>query len=134
MTHVSGSCLCGKVAFESKDDFQQFHLCHCIQCQKATGSAHAANLFTAPENIKWLSGKQLVKRFDLPGRTISNAFCMECGGAVPYLSLSGNSLIIPAGCLDTPVSIAPQDNIFCSEQAEWYQEAITAHKFDKFPE
>jgi len=48
MTHVSGSCLCGQVTFESKDDFQQFHLCHCIQCQKATGSAHAANLFTAP--------------------------------------------------------------------------------------
>lgn len=131
---VVGSCLCGKVMFESKNEFKQFHLCHCIQCQKATGSAHASNLFTAIDNIKWLSGESLVKTYHMPGRSISNAFCTDCGGAVPYHSGTGTALIIPAGCLDTKPNIAPQDNIFCSEKASWYETAINAKEFDGFPE
>jgi len=131
---ISGSCLCGEVSFECEDNFTQFHLCHCQQCQKATGSAHAANIFTSITNISWLTGENLVKRYDVPGRTISNAFCSQCGGAVPYVSGSGKALIVPAGCLDAVASIAPQDNIFCAEKATWYEQALATEKFEQFPE
>lgn len=134
MLKISGSCLCGKVSFECENNFEQFHLCHCIQCQKTTGSAHASNLFTAPDNISWLSGYELVKRFDVPGRSISKAFCSECGCAVPYISGTGQALVVPAGCLDGKLDIAPQANIFCSEKADWYEQAICAQKFSKFAE
>jgi len=134
MSKILGSCLCGKVSFESNNSFEQFHLCHCIQCQKTTGSAHASNLFTSPDNIKWISGLEFVKRFDVPGRAISKAFCTECGCGVPYLSGSGQALVIPAGCLDDKPDIDPQDNIFCSEKAEWYEKGHGAKQFDKFPE
>jgi len=134
MSKVSGSCLCGKVTFVSNNNFEQFHLCHCIQCQKTTGSAHASNLFTKPDNITWLSGYESVKRFDVPGRAISKAFCTECGCGVPYLSGSGKALVIPAGCLDDIPEIDPQDNIFCSEKAPWYDKAISAKSYDRFPE
>lgn len=134
MSAISGSCLCGKVTFECHDKFEQFHLCHCAQCQKISGSAHVSNLFSKPDNIKWLSGVELVKRFDVSGKYISNCFCSECGCAVPYVSGSGNALIVPAGCLDQAPSIDPQDHIFCSEKATWYEQAIDAPKFDKFPQ
>ena len=71
---VRGGCLCGTVQFEVKDTFEHFQLCHCTQCQKTTGTAHASNLFTKAEDISWLSGKEEVKRYDVPGRRISNAF------------------------------------------------------------
>jgi hypothetical protein len=131
---ISGSCLCGAVRFECKDEFDQFHLCHCIQCQKTTGSAHASNLFTAPDNIAWLSGSDLVKRFDIPDRSISKAFCTECGCGVPYLSGTGKALVVPAGCLDANPALAPQDNIFWSERAAWYEDAIRAQHCPGFPE
>lgn len=134
MSKITGSCLCGKITFESKNDFQQFHFCHCTQCQKLTGSAHVANLFTQPNNITWLSGADLIKRYDVPNRSISSAFCQECGGSVPYLSLSKEDLIIPAGCLDDEPNIQVQDNIFYAERATWYEKGITSKKFDKFPE
>lgn len=133
MSKISGSCLCEKVSFECNNSFEQFYLCHCIQCQKITGSAHASNLFTQPTNISWLQGQELVKRFNVPGRTISNAFCTECGSGVPYLSSSGKALIIPAGCLDGLPNIEPQNNIFYAEKAQWYDKAICAKPFDKFP-
>lgn len=134
MLSISGSCLCEKVSFESKNYFHQFHLCHCSQCQKITGSAYASNLFTAPNNIDWLSGFELVKRFDAPGRSISKAFCSECGSGVPYLSSSGKALVIPAGCLNGNPDIEPQDNIFCSEKVDWYEKAVSARAFEKFSE
>ena len=68
----------------------------------------------------------------MPGRAISKAFCTECGCGVPYLS--GNALVVPAGCLDSTPKLEPQDNIFYSEKADWYDKAICAKKFHKFPE
>ena len=134
MEKLVGECLCGKVKFEVENDFDYFHLCHCKQCQRATGSAHASNLFTRIDNINWLSGGDSIKRFDVPGRTISNAFCLECGSGLPYLSLSGNALVIPAGCLNESPNISPQMNIFWSERAPWYDAAVLAKHVEKFPE
>lgn len=134
MNKVNGSCLCSSVKFECANIFSQFHLCHCVQCQKATGSAHASNLFTAPSNITWLENAHLVKRYDVPGRSISNAFCIQCGSALPYVSCSGKSLVVPAGCLDTPPAIAPSSNIFASERTNWYDIAITTKRFNGFPD
>lgn len=134
MSMVSGSCLCGSVQFECESTFQAFHLCHCEQCQKTTGSAHASNLFTDPANIKWTSGQENIRRYDVPGRSISSAFCMNCGSPVPYLSGSGKALVVPAGSLNGSVDAVPQDNIFWKEKASWYTAGIEAKKCDGFPE
>ncbi|AEF55312.1 GFA family protein [Marinomonas posidonica] len=133
MEVIFGSCLCGEVKFKCENTFSQFHLCHCSQCQKTTGSAHASNLFTQPENIEWVAGEDCVKRYDLPGRAITSAFCKSCGSPVPYLSISGKALVIPAGILESAPNISPQDNIFWSEHASWYEAGIKSKKYDGFP-
>lgn len=134
MELVPGSCLCGEVKFECENRFNQFHLCHCTQCQKITGSAHVSNLFTDPENISWISGKESIKRYDVPGRTISSSFCGSCGSPVPYVSKSGKALVVPAGSLDAAPNISPQDHIFWAERTSWYEDAVTARKCGGFPE
>lgn len=133
MDLISGSCLCGSVKFEC-GTFEQFHLCHCTQCQKTTGSAHASNLFTKPENIAWISGEKMVARYDVPGRTITSSFCSVCGSPVPYLSKSGKAVVVPAGSLDATPSISPQDNIFWAERATWYEAGVRSKSYDSFPE
>lgn len=134
MSKISGSCLCGEVTYECVNEFEHFHLCHCIQCQKASGSAHVSNLFIQPDKFSWLTGESLVKRYDVPGRTISNAFCNQCGSNLPYLSSTDKAVIVPAGCLDEAPNLIPQDNIFCSEKATWYDQGIIAKSFAKFPD
>lgn len=130
---ISGGCLCGKVTFEVINDFKQFHLCHCSECRKITGSAHASLLFASPNNINWLSGVENIKRFDSPNWDLTKAFCTECGSGVPYLSKSGESLVVPAGSLNDDPDITPQDNIFWSERAGWYDEGKSAIHYDAFP-
>ena len=133
MENLAGSCLCGDVTYEIKNDFKQFHFCHCAQCQKISGSAHVANLFAKPDAITWKTGEDKVKRYDLPGRLLSKAFCKNCGCSVPFLSRSGKFLIVPAGSLDGTPNIDPQDIIFWHERATWYEAGVDSKRFDGFP-
>jgi len=86
------------------------------------------------DKISWVSGEQSIARYDVPGRTITSAFCKHCGSPVPYVSVSGDELLVPAGSLDGEPNIKPQDHIFWHEKAVWYEEGIQARKFSGFPE
>ena len=70
---LTGECLCGSVKFKLEDDFKAFYQCHCKQCQQLTGSAFAANLFTAPENIEWLSGQANILSYEHENREFSKS-------------------------------------------------------------
>lgn len=132
---IAGSCLCGKVKSMVEGPFLKFYQCFCDRCQKKTGSAFASLIFTAPDNIQWLSGKELTKRYDLPdAERFSNCFCTECGSQVPYLSRDGSALTIPAGYLEGDPKITPQANIFWQEKSCWYEEGQQAPKFAQYPE
>lgn len=129
----SGSCLCGTVKFEIKGDFEQFFLCHCKHCQKDTGSAHAANLFSSRALINWLSGKDNIKTFVLPGTRHTKSFCEECGSAMPNLQFDGKLLVVPAGSLNSEITKTPDGHIFCSSKASWETNLEQVKKFDQFP-
>jgi hypothetical protein len=130
---ISGGCCCGNVTFTVEDDFSNFYFCHCEQCRKLTGTAHAANLFTSPDNIKWFKGINSIKRYDHPERSFSKAFCNECGSGLPFLSKSGTSLIIPAGSLNNEPSKQLDAQIFCDEQTLWHKAGLEAAKVSGFP-
>jgi hypothetical protein len=128
-----GSCLCEKVQFEIEGDFESFFLCHCKHCQKDTGSAYASNLFSTSAKLNWLAGQNLVKTFVLPGTRHTKSFCQECGSAAPSLQMDGKLLVVPAGSLNSEVTIKPTAHIFCSSQANWSDSLETIKKFEKFP-
>jgi hypothetical protein len=130
---ISGSCCCGDVEFTLEDSFSNFFFCHCEQCRKLTGSAHASNLFTSPDNINWIKGVEKIKRYDHSERSFSKAFCENCASGLPFISKSGKSLIVPAGSLNGEPSIKLDAQIFCSEQTEWHKEGLQTAKVSGFP-
>ena len=132
MKTLNGGCLCGAVTFEVSDDFDHFQLCHCTQCQKTTGTAHASNLFTRLDQFTWLTGPDTIARYDVEGRSISNAFCTRCGSRVPYVSRSGRVMVVPAGSLDEQPGMVPKANIFWPERAGWYDQGLKAPAYDTF--
>lgn len=123
---IKGSCLCGKVTYSVNKDFSEFYFCHCKQCQRITGSAFAANLLTAPQNIQWHSGEQYLKRFEYPERNFTKVFCTACGSGLPFVNQSGKALIIPAGSLDKDLEVKVDHNIFWAERAHWYEDGLNA--------
>ena len=128
-----GSCLCGEVSFEVEGDFERFYLCHCGYCRKDTGSAHAANLFSSSASLKWVSGEDKVKRFDLPSTRHSKCFCSICGSALPKVQMDGQLLAVPAGSLNGDVTIKPHSHIFFASRASWDDALESVPKVEKYP-
>ncbi|HET9239293.1 MAG TPA: GFA family protein [Oligoflexus sp.] len=127
-----GSCLCKKVQFEIDGEFKGFYLCHCSRCRKATGSAHASNLFSMSAKLNWVSGRDHVKTFHLEGTRFQKSFCDNCGSALPTLHESGR-LLVPTGCLDSEMSMQPTAHIFTGSRALWDKDLETVVEFAAFP-
>lgn len=133
-TELNGSCLCGRVQYAIAAELKSFYFCHCEQCRKITGSAFAANILAKPTEIEWLSGAEIIKRFDYPGeRSFSKIFCRECGSGLPFLNKSGTTLIIPAGSLDCDLPLQPGHNIFWDDRSSWYEAGVEAPPCAGFP-
>ncbi len=128
-----GSCLCGQVKYEVEGGFESFYLCHCKYCQKDTGSAHAANLFSTNAKLKWVSGGDKVRTYNIPSTRHFKSFCEVCGAAVPNEQMDGKLLVVPAGSLDSEIAIRPNAHIFCSSKACWDEGFEVLKKFEKFP-
>ena len=133
---LNGSCLCGKVRFEIKPPFTAFRYCHCSRCQKASGSAHAANAFVPAAQFKWLAGEPLIKRFDLPqSQRFAVWFCTHCGSRVPHQVRGRDDMLIPAGLLDQAPEVMPkpENSIFWSSRARWYVTPDTHTCHEQYP-
>ena len=132
-TPIPGTCLCGSVKFEVTPPFTAFRYCHCTRCQKASGSAHAANAFLLVTQFKWLAGDSLVKRFDLPGaKRFAVAFCTECGTRVPHKINTTENMLIPAGLLDADPGARPDSSIFWKSGAPWYVSPQELKRYDEY--
>jgi len=130
---LKGSCLCGSVKFEVAPPLSGFRYCHCGRCQKATGSAHAANIFLPQSQLKWLAGETLITRFDLPGaERFSVWFCSRCGTRVPHKVRGRDDYLVPAGTMDQDPGMRPQNNIFWGSKAPWYVEPAAISKFTEY--
>ncbi|MDN5280375.1 MAG: hypothetical protein PWR01_4340 [Clostridiales bacterium] len=128
-----GSCLCGEIKFEIEGDFDNFYLCHCKWCRKDSGSAHAANLFSSSAKLKWISSEDKVSKFTLPSTQHSKSFCSICGSALPNLQMEGRLLVVPAGSLDSDLSIKPNAHLFVSRKANWDKDLEKIPMIDKLP-
>ncbi|MCK0104117.1 GFA family protein [Pseudohalocynthiibacter sp. F2068] len=134
LRRVIGGCLCGAVSFEVVNAFEKLFLCSCDQCRQITGSAFASNLFVGIEGFDWLGGVGDIVNYQVPERDISKSFCRVCGSGVPWANGNGTKMIVPAGSLNRPVSVAERVRIFASEQPAWASdlEQVAAHA--TFPE
>jgi hypothetical protein len=118
--NITGSCLCGAIAYEVTAPFAHFRHCYCSRCRKASGASHATNAVVPPESFRWIRGESEVVRFDLPqAASFATGFCRRCGSQMPHLTRSGRSVIVPAGSLDADPGERPRQHAFWSSRAPW---------------
>ena len=131
---ITGSCLCGEIEYEIRDNLGIFQYCSCSRCRKFTGSAFAANLLVSPDDFKWLCGTEYLGRYELEeARHFATSFCRRCGSSLPWLGKSGKAVVVPAGTLDQDPQIRPFQNVYCASRAEWYVAPESLAQFDEMP-
>lgn len=132
---LSGSCLCGSVAFEISGSAMYFQHCHCERCRKASGTGHASNIIMKSADVRWTAGESLVSRYKLPeAKRFLNAFCSNCGSAVPRVYAETQVVVVPAGCLDDDPGIRPERRIFQGSRAAWSCAGDELPVYDTYPD
>jgi len=131
---LSGSCLCGSIAYEIHGDSLLFAHCHCQRCRKASGTGHASNIILKPESVQWTAGEHLLRRYKVPdAKRFAAVFCSECGSSMPRVAPDNSIAVVPAGSLDSDPGIRPDARIFQDSRAEWSCLGDNVPAFDKYP-
>jgi hypothetical protein len=96
------------------------HCCHCLNCQRQTGSAFVINVLIEGDRVELLAGKP--EPVDVPrddGSTQRIHRCPHCQVAVYSEYGRPEILFVRAGTLDDPSSVAPDVHIYTRSKLPW---------------
>jgi hypothetical protein len=103
-----GGCACGAVRYRLTSDPLFVHWCHCLNCQRGTGSAFVVNLLIESDRVELLAADPHsveVPRDDGSTQTIFR--CPTCQVAVFSNYGCPEVRFVRAGTLDDPSRVAP---------------------------
>jgi hypothetical protein len=115
-----GGCSCGAVRYRLTSEPMFVHCCHCLNCQRQTGSAFVINLLLEADRMELLAGEPQpveVPRDDGSTQTIYR--CPTCQVAVYSEYGRPEVRFVRAGTLDEPSSVAPDVHIFTRSKVPW---------------
>jgi hypothetical protein len=115
---LTGSCLCGGIRFEISGPVAGIAQCHCSLCRKSSGTGSIATLRVRAEQLRWLSGEDLVRTFARPSG-YGTSFCSVCGSPAPDPDSARAHYGIPAGLLDGDPALRFIEHIFVGSKAQW---------------
>ena len=128
---LSGSCLCGEIAFEIDGPVAPLSHCHCSICRKLHGTAFGSFVAASAKSFRWLRGVERIRRFESSPGTF-RGFCPRCGSVVPAAP-GGETVFVPLGLVDGDPKLGPLPHIFVGSKAPWHEIADDAPRFDAFP-
>jgi len=117
---LEGGCLCGGVRFRIDGKLGPAGFCHCKQCQRASGSAFAANAPARTTYFTITAGADRVTEYESsPGKF--RAFCRNCGSPIYSRRDSEPELRrIRLGALDSDPERRPLGHVWVSSKAPWF--------------
>jgi hypothetical protein len=129
-----GGCSCGAVRYRLMSRPMFTHCCHCLDCQKQTGSAFAINALIETARIEMLAGEP--RAISMPtdsGRPHDIHRCDQCQVAV-WSDYGRRSYLrfVRVATLDTPHAIVPDVHIFTRRKVPWVRLPEDARAFDVF--
>jgi hypothetical protein len=118
---LEGGCLCGKVRFRANQAPLRTLACHCIFCQRVTGSSYFAESMFPMDAVSFNDGRlsHYEHISEGSGKKVCVHFCANCGTTVSltferWPDVRG----ISRGCYDDPNAVTVSSHI-------WTQSAQT---------
>jgi hypothetical protein len=115
-----GGCACGAVRYRLSSDPLFTHCCHCLNCQRQTGSAFVVNLLIEADRVELLAGDPQpveVPRDDGNAQTIYR--CPACQVAVFSTYGRPEVRFVRGGTLDDPSGVSPDVHIYTRSKVDW---------------
>ena len=84
MINRTATCRCGSLSAACEGEPVRVSVCHCLECQKRSGSAFAAQARWPDEQVRLSGSFREWKRTADSGSVVTYRFCPECGSTVSY--------------------------------------------------
>ena len=115
-----GGCSCGAVRYRLASDPLFVHCCHCLNCQRQTGSAFVINLLIEADRVELLTGEPEPVDVRRGGTQKQRIFrCPTCRVAVFSRYTSTKLRFVRCGTLDDPSSVEPDVHIYTRSKLPW---------------
>jgi hypothetical protein len=130
---AEGGCSCGAVRYRLTSEPLFTHCCHCLNCQRQTGSAFVINLLIEADRMELLAGDP--QPVDVPrddGSTQRIFRCPACRVAV--FSEYGRPQVrfVRGGTLDDPGQVEPDVHIYTRSKVPWLRLPDSARAFEEY--
>ena len=120
MSALEGGCSCGAVRYRLASAPMFVHCCHCLNCQRQTGSAFVINLLIEADRVELVAGEP--KAVDVPrddGSAQRIYRCPDCRVAVFSEYGRPEVKFVRGGTLDEPAGVAPDVHIYTRSKLPW---------------
>ena len=115
-----GGCACRQVRYRLTSEPLFVHCCHCLNCQRQTGSAFVINLMIEADRVELVAGDPQSVEVPRDDGSVQKVYrCPECQVAVYSEYGRPEVLFVRAGTLDEPREIEPDVHIFTKSKVGW---------------
>jgi len=118
----TGRCLCGKVTVELSVEPLAVSLCHCVNCQKTSGSAFSVIALVPRDKIRFSGEVGVFHDVGDSGSSFERRFCTGCGSPVESYSARLAEMgitIVKASLFDDTSWLSPNEQIYCQSSQRW---------------
>ncbi len=130
----SASCSCGQLRILVRGEPLGVGVCHCLSCQRRTGSVFATlAAFSPPYQVKG-TATDYVRHGD-GGTAFRFRFCPVCGTNLFHTEdgVPDSAVLIAVGGFADPTFPAPEDSIYDCRRHSWVRMPRGATVYDKDP-
>ena len=115
-----GGCLCGSVRYRCAANPVYAYFCHCLDCQKESGSPFVTELFV-PRSAVELTGKtSRYTRTGDSGKSVYRNFCSACGTVVlTEFDVEPDNVSVKACSLDDASWVKPNFHLYIARKQPW---------------
>jgi hypothetical protein len=128
-----GGCSCGAIRYRLAADPLFTHCCHCLNCQRQTGSGFVVNLLIEAGRVELVAGEP--RPVDVPrddGSRQRIFRCPTCQVAVFSQYGRPDVLFVRGGTLDDPSAVTPDVHIYTRSKLSWVGLPETVPAFEVY--
>uniref|UniRef100_UPI003B51AA4A GFA family protein n=1 Tax=Roseovarius indicus TaxID=540747 RepID=UPI003B51AA4A len=114
------TCSCGNLKVLCHGEPELVSLCHCLACQKRTGSAYGIAAFFHKTNVQVLGPYKTYHRQSDTGFGLAFHFCGDCGSTVFWEpSRKPDMVAVGAGSFGDPHFPGPTQEVHTESRHAW---------------
>ena len=121
-THAA-SCRCGQLRATAKGEPVRVSVCHCLNCQKRSGSAFSVQARWPADQVTVEGRSARHTTVADSGNTATHYFCPQCGSDVHYQNHGkfDGLVAIPLGAFDDPYFLQPRFSVWEGRKHDWVE-------------